>query len=68
MTVGQTVLLLWKETDSDFTLGQSLVSDENSACWLDSYETRALDTTVRGCRPSLPVTVRSLPDAGTGAL
>ena len=31
-TVGQNIHLLWKQTDFDFTVRQSLVSDENSAC------------------------------------
>ena len=29
-TVGQNIHLLWEQTDSDFTVGQCLVSDENT--------------------------------------
>ena len=31
-TVGQTLQLLWEQTDFDFTAGRCLASDENSAC------------------------------------
>ena len=53
--VEQNTLLLWEQTNFDFTVGQSLVSEENSACYISIGR-----NTIRWWRQSLSVVRRCL--------
>ena len=38
---------IWEQTDFDFTVGQCLLSDENSACWIPIRRKTLFDDDVK---------------------